>query len=71
VKVGNGGDNYSVFKMMQEGMLDIEKERAEQERLFGNGRTKTYLPFCMTKLLENFSYQGRRDVLEDEKSPNP
>ena len=49
----------------------IEKERVEQERVFGNGRTKTYLPFCMTKLLENFSYQGRRDVLEDEKSPNP
>jgi hypothetical protein len=30
--VGNGGDNYSVFKMMQEGVLDIEKERKEAKR---------------------------------------
>jgi hypothetical protein len=30
--VGNGGDNYSVFKMMQEGVLDIDKERAEAKR---------------------------------------
>jgi hypothetical protein len=33
VQVGNGGGNFSVFKMMQEGMLDIEKERAEAKRL--------------------------------------
>ena len=30
--MGNGGDNYSVFKMMQEGVLDIDKERAEAKR---------------------------------------
>jgi hypothetical protein len=49
----------------------IEKERVEQEKVFGNGRTKTYLPYCMTKLLENLSYQGTRDVLDDERSPHP
>jgi hypothetical protein len=31
--VGNGGDNYSVFRMMQEGGFDIEKERAEAKRV--------------------------------------
>jgi hypothetical protein len=25
--VGNGGDNYSVFKMMQEGLIDLDKEK--------------------------------------------
>jgi hypothetical protein len=29
VVVGNGGDNYSIFKMMQEGMIDIEKKKKE------------------------------------------
>lgn len=43
----------------------IDRHRGEQEKIFGVGRTKTYLPFDFTKLLENFSYQGRRDHIED------
>lgn len=43
----------------------IDRHRDQQEKIFGPGRTKTYLPYDLTKLLENFSYQGRRDHIED------
>jgi hypothetical protein len=28
--VGNGGDNYSIFRMMQEGVLDLDKEKKRE-----------------------------------------
>ena len=36
----------------------IQRMRAEHEKRFGEGRVKTYLPFCITKLLEHLSYLG-------------
>ena len=30
VQVGNGGDNYSIFRMMQEGVLDLDKEKKRE-----------------------------------------
>jgi hypothetical protein len=30
VPVGNGGDNYSIFRMMQEGVLDLDKEKKRE-----------------------------------------
>lgn len=30
--VGNGGDNYSVFKMLQEGRFDLKKEKAAAKK---------------------------------------
>jgi|APCry1669189034_1035192.scaffolds.fasta_scaffold836757_1 hypothetical protein len=32
IKVGNGGDNYSLFKMMQEGVIDIDKDRPSAKK---------------------------------------
>jgi hypothetical protein len=32
IHVGNGGDNYSLFKMMQEGLIDIDKEKARDKK---------------------------------------
>jgi hypothetical protein len=46
----------------------IDRHREKQEKIFGVGRTKTYLPYDLTKLLENFSYQGRRDHVEDTQT---
>lgn len=46
----------------------IDRHRGEQEKIFGQGRTKTYLPFDLTKLIENFAYQGRRDHVEDSST---
>jgi hypothetical protein len=40
--------------------------RKEQEKVFGPGRVKTYLPFCLTKLIENLSLQGQRDAIIDD-----
>ena len=28
IAVGNGGDNFSIFKMMQEGLIDLDKDKA-------------------------------------------
>lgn len=33
----------------------VKRVREEQERLFGIGRVKTYLPYCLTKLVEDLS----------------
>jgi hypothetical protein len=40
--------------------------RVEHEKRFGHGRVKTYLPFCVAKLLENLSFQFRRENVMKE-----
>lgn len=48
----------------------IQRMRAEHEKRFGKGRVKTYLPFCVTRLLEHLSYLGRREQICDEINSN-
>jgi hypothetical protein len=33
----------------------LKRVREKQELIFGEGRVKTYLPYCLTKLVENLS----------------
>jgi len=49
----------------------IQRMRAEHEKRFGEGRVKTYLPFCITKLLEHLSYLGRRETIFEELRSRP
>lgn len=49
----------------------IQRMRAEHEKRFGEGRVKTYLPFCITKLLEHLSYLGRREKIFEELRSQP
>ena len=44
----------------------LKRVREQQERIFGAGKVKTYLPFCLTKLVENLSFQGQRDMICDD-----
>ena len=44
----------------------VKRVREQQEQIFGNGQVKTYLPLCLTKLVENLSFQGQRDMIGDD-----
>jgi hypothetical protein len=42
-----------------------QRMRLEHEKRFGQGRVKTYLPFCISRLLEHLSFIGRREVISE------